>query len=100
MATTVILEVKAKAGTGNAVIETLRELLPDTRRYEGCLGLETLVDEDEPDAVLVIGKWESRGHYERYRAWRQETGAVDAFVDQLDGPPSIRYFDLADAYPD
>jgi len=93
----VILEVKAKPGAGKDVLASLKEMLPDTRRYDGCRGFDTYQDQDNPDTVVLIGQWESRGHHEKYLAWRQETGAVDKFVALLEGPPNLRYFDLTDA---
>ena len=36
-------------------------------------------------------------HYEKYLAWRTETGVIDALVEATVGEPSIRYFDVTDA---
>lgn len=33
--TTVFLEFKAKPGLGNGLVEKLKEILPDTRSYDG-----------------------------------------------------------------
>ena len=97
MATTVILEVKAKPGTGNDVVATFKSILGDTRAYDGCQGVDVYQSSDEPEVVILVEKWDSRGQYEKYLGWRQETGFVDQLVAALDGPPSIRYFELADA---
>ena len=94
MATTVILEVQAKPGTGNDLLARFKELLPDTRSYDGCLGLDTYQDQDDPDTLVLAEKWETREKYETYFAWRQESGALDQMAGALAGEPSIRYFDL------
>ena len=36
MAITVLLEAKAKPGTGNDFLAILKEILPDTRSHDGC----------------------------------------------------------------
>ena len=36
-------------------------------------------------------------HYEKYLAWREETGILQQLSAALEGPPSIRFFDLVDA---
>ena len=35
--------------------------------------------------------------FNRARAWRQQRGDLDKLAGALAGPPSIRYFDLANA---
>ena len=97
MAVRVLLEVKAKPGTGNDLVAVFKSALPETRAYEGCIGIDTLQSSDDPDNLLLVEVWETRGHYEKYLAWRQETGVFDQLTQALAGPPSIRYFDLTDA---
>ena len=46
---------------------------------------------------MLVEQWQTRAHYEEYFAWREETGAVAQLVEQLEGPPSLRYFDPTDA---
>ncbi len=96
MATTVFLEAKAKPGQVDELLALLREVLPDTRRYDGCLSLVTFRNQDEPETVLLVGEWESKGHYERYLSWREETGVFGRFAAILDGDPSLRFFDRTD----
>ena len=89
--------MKAKPGTGNDLLAKFKEILPDTRSYDGCLGLDTYQDQDDPDTLVLVQKWDSRQHYEKYFGWRQETGAFDELAAAVEGPPSIRYFNLTDA---
>ena len=97
MACTVILEVNAKQGTGNDLLATFKEILPDTRGYDGCTGLDVYQNQDDSDILIIVGNWESKAHYEKYLGWRQETCVFESLAAVLEGPPSIRYFDLTDA---
>lgn len=97
MAVKILLELKAKPGTGGELLAIFREILPDTRAYDGCLGIETLRGQDDSDTLVIVETWESRAHYEKYFAWRQETGLVDRLGAHVAGPPGLRYFDIADA---
>lgn len=42
MAVRVILEVRAKPGTGDEVVAFFGSILPETRAYEGCTSVDTL----------------------------------------------------------
>ena len=97
MAVTVILEVKAKPGTGDNLVSVFRQILPDTRSYDGCISLELIQNQDDPDVLIAYECWETREHYEKYFAWRKETGALDKLAPLLVDAPNIRYFNLTDA---
>ena len=97
MAVTVILEVKAKPGTGDNLVSVFRQILPDTRSYDGCISLELIQNQDDPDVLIAYECWETREHYEKYFAWRKETGALDTLGSLLVDAPNIRYFNLTDA---
>ena len=93
MAVRVLLEVQAKPGSEAALQKLFSEALPETRRYDGCEGIEVIENQDKPGNLLLIELWKTRAHYEKYLAWRTETGLVDNLGGLLAGPPSIRYFD-------
>lgn len=96
MAVTIILEVQAKKGTGNEILNLLKSVLPDTRIFSGCINVSTYQSIDNPDVIVLVENFESKEHYDKYLGWRQETGVFDSFVKDLDRPPSIRYFNLTD----
>jgi len=96
MAITIFLEFTAKAGTGDDILAVLKEIVPGTRGYDGCIGNDIYRSQENPDNLVIHGTWESKAHYEKYLAWRQESGVFDKFTANLDGPPSLRYFDLTD----
>lgn len=93
MGVTVLLEVKAKAGAIDQLISKFSEILPDTRSYDGNIGIEMVQNQDDTNALVLIEQWDTRGQYEKYLAWRQESGTLAEIVELLDGPPNIRYFD-------
>ena len=97
MAARVILEVKAKPGTGDELIAFLRSVLPETRAHEGCTSVETLRNSDDADNVVVVEVWETREQYEKYLAWQRERGTSARLMEALAEPPSIRHFDVTDA---
>ena len=97
MATRVILEVKAKPGTGNDLVAFFRSILPETRAHEGCKIVNTLQNSDDADDVVVVEDWETREQYEKYLAWQRERGTSDRLMEALAEPPSIRHFDVTDA---
>ena len=97
MAVTVFLELNAQPAQADALKALFKEILPDTRAYDGCIGVEVVDNQDDKANIVLVESWESRGQYEKYLGWRQETGFVDKLGGFLAGPPSIRYFDKVDA---
>ena len=92
----VMLEFTAKPGTGPAVLEALREALPETRNKDGCNSLELTVNQDNRDNMLLVMRWATRKHYETYRAWREANGDVKRFADMTVNGLETRFFDNSD----
>ena len=97
MSVMVILEIQVKPENISNMKSLLAEILPDTRAYDGCQGIETHSNTEDPGNIVAIEYWNSRAHYEKYLAWRTETGVMDQLGAMLAGPPSIRYFEKIDA---
>ncbi len=90
MSVSVILEATVKEM--DAFEAFLLKVLPATRSYEGCEGLTVHRNLDEPANVVLIEHWESRPHYDKYLAWRDETGVLGQLAALLEGPPNIRFY--------
>lgn len=97
MAITVLLELNLKADQVDATKQIFKEILPDTRAYDGCKGVEVIDNQDDRANLVLVERWESRAKYDKYFAWRQESGLIERLGGVLAGPPSIRYFDPVDA---
>ncbi len=90
--TSVFLEFIAKPGRGSDLLETLAGVLPDTRSYEGNQSVDVYQKVEDPDTCIIHSQWNSQVHWEKYIAWREETGVLADFVEELEGPPKIRFF--------
>lgn len=96
MSTLVLLEVTAKAECVDDVTEFFRTHLPDTRKYDGCQDVTVYLNDDGKSFVQVQ-HWDSEAHYQKYLAWRVESGVLSVLEPLLDGEPSIRFFNPIDA---
>ena len=97
MTVRVLLEMKAKPGTGNDLVAAFKSTLADTRAFEGCISIATLQNSDDADNLVLVEVWESREHHEKYLAWRRERGDIARRGEALAEPSSLRYFDLTEA---
>ena len=96
MSVLVNLEIPVKKERIEDFFNYLRDILVDTRAYEGCIRLETYHDM-ENSKVLLIEEWEKIENQESYMQWRTETGLVEALEEFLDGELVIKkYFPKKD----
>ena len=61
------------------------------RRKDGCKSLELTVNQNNPDNMIIVMRWQSRGHYDTYRAWRETNGDVGRFAEatEADSRPAF-----------
>jgi quinol monooxygenase YgiN len=97
MSVLVLLEAQVKSDDVSAMKTYLAEIFPDTRAYDGCQGIDVYFNTEDAGNMVLIEHWDSRTHYEKYLAWRTETGAFDTLAGMLAGAPSIRYLERIDA---
>ena len=71
----------------------LRELLPDTRSYEGCLKVDVYQVHDNPGTIYLVEDWKSKVHQQKYQAWRDESGIAEVVGPFLAEEPRFNYFD-------
>ena len=50
--------------------------------------------QDDPTNFAFVELWDSRQHYQRYFAWRQQQGVLDQLATMVDGAASFRFFDI------
>jgi quinol monooxygenase YgiN len=96
MSILLIAEVKVNPATIEDLKVFLKEILPDTRSFEGNEGIDVYFDVDEKDVMVLVEKWQSPEHYHKYHEWRVSTGTIDKLRTFLAGKPSRRFLELAD----
>ena len=83
----VIVSFPAKAGSLETLKEAMRRALPDTRIFDGCLSVNTFIEEST-NTIHLIEDWESLNHQAAYLNWRVETGLLDNLDLFLEGGAS------------
>ena len=78
-------------------METFKERLPFTRTYDGCQEINLFKDEADPHHFVLVEHWESRAHYDVYRAWAMEQPGTQQLVQALERDMITAYFDKTDA---
>jgi quinol monooxygenase YgiN len=73
----------------------LHAVLNDTRSFEGCLGVDVLIDTADPTHIVAVETWESGEHDAAYRAWRAGDGQTN-LASFLASPPVLTKFSAAD----
>ena len=74
----------------------MAEILPDTRAYDGCNGVEMYFNMDDPGNMIIVEYWDKRSLHEEHVGWRTETGVMAKIGAMLSGPPTIRYLEKID----
>ena len=69
----------------------LREILPDSRAYDGFDTIELYEDTEEEGSIIFVEYFESRAHQEKYIAWRTETGVMEKLGAMFVGDVRVRY---------
>jgi quinol monooxygenase YgiN len=87
MPITVILELRLKPDAVPAARELMRRTLQVTRAFEGNLGTDVLVDQDDEAHWIINELWETVEHDEAYRRFRAGEGKVTELPPLLAAPP-------------
>ena len=93
MSVLVLLEAPVKTEEVAHMKSYLAELLPESRAYDGCQGMDVYFNTDDRTKMVLLEHWASREHHAKYLGWRTETGVMNKLGGMLAGPPSIRYFE-------
>ena len=80
----VIVSFPAKEGMLDDLKKTLKGALADTRSFDGCISVDTYIEEST-NTVHLIEDWESLDHQTKYLNWRIETGLLEVLEPLLDG---------------
>ena len=92
MAVTVVATLKVKPGLADTVLEAMTAMLPETRAYAGCLGVDVVEGVDDPNTILLLEEWETPESQQAYLQWRAESGALTQMAEVLAEPPTFVHY--------
>jgi len=87
MPVTVLLELRLKPDSVGEARDLMRRTLQDTRAFDGNLGTDVLVDQDDEAHWIIYELWASVEHDEAYRKFRAGAGRVAELPPLLAVPP-------------
>ena len=64
--------------------------------HAGNRSIDILTDEEKPGHVRFSRVWDSRDHWEKFRAWRTEQGTFAQLGEYFIAPPATSYFKMTD----
>lgn len=97
MSVTIVITAKAREGARDILIDALARVLPDTRAFDGCQGVEVVCPRSQPGAVILIERWVSLEHFEAYKKWRIESGTTVLGSGLVEGRPATIVCDPTEA---
>jgi quinol monooxygenase YgiN len=97
MSIVVLLDFRVKPDVVEESLQFFKKILPETRAYQGCEGVDVYNNDDDPTNIIFYERWQSKQHYQKYFEWRTQSGFMEKFGEKLAGPPTIRYFNRKDA---
>ena len=83
----VIVSFPAKPEMLDTLKDVMKKALPETRAYDGCISVDTYIDEST-NTIHLIEDWETLDHQAKYLNWRVETGLLDDLDSLLIGGAS------------
>jgi quinol monooxygenase YgiN len=92
----VILELRLKPEAVPAARDLMRRTLQVTRAFEGNLGIEVLVDQDDEAHWIIYELWDTVEHDEAYRRFRAGEGKVTELPPLLAAPSVKTRYATAD----
>lgn len=94
MALTVLLDLRLKPEARAGAPAVLRDILAGTRAFEGCLGVDVLIDSEDPAHLILLERWASAEADAAYREWRAGAGATE-LGSLLAAAPQVSKFETA-----
>lgn len=89
MTVVALLDVRFGPDDLQASRAALKHILDETRAFDGCEGVEVVVDGQDPHHLVVVERWASPEADAAYRAFRAGPGATTALRPHLAGAPTL-----------
>jgi quinol monooxygenase YgiN len=89
---TFVMHLKPEATA--PLLERFAEALPDTRAFPGCRSVDVFRNDEDPNKIILIEEWDSRTDHEKYMAWRNRDGTMDALAGMFSAPSRPEYWPI------
>ena len=96
MSVVVIMNLTVKEESLDEVKKYFKEILPDTRSFDGCEGVQLYESKEKRTKLTIHAKWVSEEAQKKYIEWRMETGALEKLMPMLSDPPSMQMYGIVD----
>ncbi|MBS45676.1 MAG: antibiotic biosynthesis monooxygenase [Nocardioides sp.] len=90
------LELRLRPDSLDEARTILRRVLAETRAFDGCEGVDVMVDETDPAHVVAVERWRDMEADSAYRAFRAGPGKITDFATILAGAPVLTRGEVAD----
>ncbi|TFD85259.1 antibiotic biosynthesis monooxygenase [Cryobacterium serini] len=91
---TAFLDIHVKPESLAEAPDVIHDTLLATRAFDGCLGVDVLVDTEDPTHFVLVEKWISLDHDTAYRTYRAGPGK-SSLGTILSGTPVLTKFEIA-----
>lgn len=89
----IIVEFNIKSEGANLWIKTMKERIPETRKWAGCDYVYLQVDRDNPNHMYLVERWDSIEHYQQYRESMMSQPGIEEMSKYLIGKMKTIYLD-------
>ncbi len=93
MAVVVTIGLQIDASRFDEFKQLMKQALPDTRGFSGCISVEVLEHHGVPGGITLLEEWESVEDQVKYINWRTETGMMEKMGSFIEAEPVIVYYD-------
>ncbi|MCE4268750.1 putative quinol monooxygenase [Rhodococcus globerulus] len=97
MTISAILDLRLKKESLATACEVVGRILTETRAFEGCEGVDVLIDADDETHWLCFEKWSTAEADAAYREWRAGPGMIKDLGPLLAGAPGLAKYTLDSA---
>ena len=96
MSVIVLVNLDVKEEFVGELKKYFKEILPGTRSFEGCQGVQLYESKESPTKITIHAKWTSEEAQKKYMSWRMDTGALDKIIPMLSEPPNLEFYNIVD----
>jgi quinol monooxygenase YgiN len=96
MSVIVLVSLDVKDGSVEDLKKYFKEILPDTRSFEGCQGVQLYENQESPTKMIIHAKWTSEDAQKKYMEWRIENGSLEKLMPMLSEQPNLQFYNIVD----